>query len=58
MGQRMEQTFDNIAIKIVGPRGLNLLFFPSPFEGTVLFSECLSVSTGFYRHCSDYGPPT
>lgn len=54
----MEQTFDNIAIKIVGPRGLNLLFFPSPFEGTVLFSECLSVSTGFYRHCSDYGPPT
>lgn len=51
----MEQSFDNMG-KNSRSKRIKPTFFPQ-FEGIDFFSECLSVSTGFYRHCSDYGPP-
>lgn len=57
MGQRMEQTFDSIG-KNSRSKRIKPTFFSPQFKGVVSFSEWLSVSTGFYRHCSDCGPPT
>lgn len=57
MGQRMEQKFDNIG-KNSRSKRIKPTFFFHDLKELIFFSDCLSVSTGFYKHCSDYGPPT